>query len=97
VISAFNKVFHPTNRIWPGSPDRAMFTIEEAYIDGYTCGREWSNDWKHIPGGPIVYVSGKDGFTALEDHQRRVHKEWMRGWHDGFQQAHIGNLPSWYR
>ncbi len=95
-MSKFENIIHPTNRVWPGTPNNIMQTAEEAYVDGYIRGREWPDDWQYIPGGP--WVGSKDSkFVALYNHEKLVHKEYMRGWHNGFAQAHETNMPGWYR
>ncbi len=101
-------IVHPTNRVWPGTPNSAMPTIAEAYEDGKRSGHRWPKDqksWQHIPGGPFVhngsgcgswYQHG-DPFAALCAHSQRVHKAWMSGWHKGFQEANVDSWPAWYK
>ena len=61
-------------------------TTEEAYRAGYSTGRSWDAPW--TPGGPY-YFSVRP--YNSEDVQRRArhsiecNREWLRGWHDGFE------------
>jgi len=95
----FLDIPHPTNRVWPGSPNYVMPTIEEAYKDGLIRGTTWPDDWKHIPGGPWVGGDDRENrFSALVSHEKNVHKAWMKGWHKGFVEYRLNNkIPDWYR
>lgn len=74
-----------------------MPTLEEAYQEGLATGRSWPARWQHIPGGPWVSRAREEHrFQALYAHQKRVHDEWLRGWHEGFKATHQV-FPDWYR
>ncbi len=95
----FLDIPHPTNRVWPGTPNYVMPTIEEAYKDGIITGTTWPEHWKHEPGGPWVSKHDQSNrFNALELHQTNVHRAWIKGWHKGFTEFRLDTvLPSWYR
>lgn len=101
-MTEFLDIPHPTNRVWPGTPNSVMPSIEEAYQDGIITGVTWPDHWKHIPGGPWVhgreFRNNQLYLIALCDHSANVHKEWIRGWHKGFVEYRLETkLPSWYR
>lgn len=94
-MSTKTPVIHPTNRVFPGTPDSPMRTLNEAFQDGMESGASWQDSDRFVPGGPAVSYLGA-GYTAISDHSLRVRDEWLRGWHAGFQQLHMSNLPVWY-
>lgn len=89
---------HPTNRVWPGTPNCLMPSIEEAFADGVLTGYTWPKHWEHMPGGPVIYGRRKD-LSALAKHQQRVHYAWMEGWDIGFLKQYPSVMwrPGWYR
>jgi|SRR6478736_5157080 len=98
-MDQFIKIPHPTNRVWPGTPYHVLMTVEQAYEDGRQTGLNWAAADQYVPGGPSVGPGQHIGFSALEDQERRVHREWMRGWHAGFRQQYpkAALRPQWYR
>ncbi len=87
--NTFETICHPTNRVWPGTPDFIMASKEEAYNDGYQTGHNWKDSYR--PGGPRAGFSRNDGrFKALYEHEKLVHHEWLRGFDDG--RKHVNYL-----
>lgn len=81
-MTTFFDIPHHTNRVWPGTPNNVMQTIEEAYQDGLITGTEWPENWKYVPGGPHYNFPGPNSkFLALETHRYNVYKAWIKGWH----------------
>ncbi len=94
-------IIHPTNRVWPGTPQTVALTVQEAFDLGLERGATWPRDesgWQHVPGGPWIGSSGrKSGFAALFAHDLAVHEAWMRGWRAGFEAINGDDPPDWYK
>ncbi len=64
-------------------------TLDEAYTEGFSTGQNWDHPW--IPGGPHAHtIDPRDATRDPEFYEQCVHtnnyrREWLRGWHDGFQ------------
>lgn len=103
----FVDIPHPTNRVWPGTPDTVALTIEEEFWLGHRTGLLWPDAWQHVPGGPFVHreyqerlIGGFPRFYALTQYSKALHDAYMQGWHSGFQLQYVqryGSLPSWYK
>lgn len=95
-------ITNPAIRTWPGTPDFPMPTLTEAFKEGYERGLSWPGDkngWEHVPGGPWVHTGlpANHSLAPQARHSKSVHREWMRGWHQGFREQRGGIMPTWYR
>lgn len=93
---------NPSVRVWPGDPTNPMPTLREAFTEGRRSGLYWPKEnpnWHHMPGGPFVHGGRghNDPLAAQARHSQAVHREWLRGWHSGFQEQCGGEMPHWYR
>lgn len=91
---------NPKVRVWPGTPHSPMPTLVEAYAEGRERGLSWPKDkWQHVPGGPWAHsgLPNNHSLAPQARHSQGVHREWLRGWHDGFREQCGDMVPVWYR